>query len=278
MGDVLTMILGNAELLLVSWLAALHAGLYTYGTIFVSMMVVALVMPEEPALLAWGLAVGAWQAQPSLACLAAIAGVLTTDAVLYALGRFGGRRLLFRLRLSAWLSENRRKAIERGFRQAGAAWLITARLVPIPGLRTGVFVSAGLLHYPWWRFLLCDAIFLALVGGILILGGYYYADAMGRWLQGFDTLRYWLALLAALVVGGLGLAYVSAWLGRKISGAVDNEPVPSQASDQTAQSPRTGPILPKPADAQTSSNGQHGNASETAQPPGSSRVPTIHQP
>jgi hypothetical protein len=75
MGDVLTMILGNAELLLVSWLAALHAGLYTYGTIFVSMMVVALVMPEEPALLAWGLAVEpgklnrAWRAwPPSRAC------------------------------------------------------------------------------------------------------------------------------------------------------------------------------------------------------------------
>ena len=278
MGNVLTMILGNAELLLFCWLAGLHTGLSTYGTIFISMMVVALLMPEEPALLAWGLAVGAWQARPSLACLAAIAGVLTTDAVLYALGRFGGRRLLLRLRLNAWLSENRRLAIERGFRQAGAAWLITARLLPIPGLRTGVFVSAGLLHYPWWRFLLCDAIFLALVGGTLVLGGYYYADAMGRWLHGFDTLRYWLALLAALVIGGLGLAYVSAYLGRKISGAVDNELALGQASGQAARSPQTGPILPKPTDVLTRSPGQHSNASQATQTLGPSRMPTIHEP
>jgi len=249
------------------WLATLIAGLHAYGTIFVSMVIVAFLMPEEPALLAWGLAVGAWQLRPELAWLAAIAGVLSADVALYGLGRFGGRRLLLVWGLKSWFADPRRRAIERSFRQAGAVWLILARLLPIPGLRTGVFVSAGMLRYPWWRFLACDATFLALAGGALVLGGYYYAEAMRRWLQGFDTLRYWLALLAALMVGGLGLWYVSEWLGQKISRVVDNGsrhglparvadgshspansettlPVPPCSDRANSQKSETGPYLP----------------------------------
>lgn len=191
--------------------------LHAYGTIYLSMLLVALVMPEEPALLAWGLAVGAWQLHPLWALVAAVLGVLSTDLGLYSVGRFGGRPLLERMGLERWLSHQRRETIEQGFRKSGTLWLITARLLPIPGLRTGVFVSAGILHYPWWRFVLCDTVFLGLVGGILVVGGYYCADAIGRWLQGFDTLRYWVLVMTIIVSGGLLVWKADSWLGRLLS-------------------------------------------------------------
>ncbi|MCS7015433.1 MAG: VTT domain-containing protein [Gemmatales bacterium] len=200
-----------------AWLILFQNSLYAYGTIFVSMLLVAMVMPEEPALLAWGLAVGAWQLHPVLAIVAAALGVMTTDLALYCLGRFGGRRLLRRLGLNGWLSPQRQQALEKRFRDSGTLWLMTARLLPFPGLRTGVFVSAGLLHYPWWRFVVFDAMFLGLVGSVLILGGYYWADAMRKWLQEFDNLRSWLVLLAMVGVALLLLWQAHHWLGKQLA-------------------------------------------------------------
>ncbi|GBD35935.1 hypothetical protein HRbin36_01051 [bacterium HR36] len=199
------------------WLTMLATGLHAYGTIYFSMLLVALIMPEEPALLAWGLAVGTWQLHPVPAFLAAVLGVLTTDLGLYMLGRFGGRQLLQRLGWRFWFSPQRQQAIQHGFHKSGALWLITARLLPIPGLRTGVFVSAGMLHYPWWRFVVCDAVFLGMVGGALVVGGYYCADAMSQWLREFDALRYWLTIALMLVAGVGTIWWVSNWLGRQLS-------------------------------------------------------------
>lgn len=201
-----------------AWLTMVMTSLHAYGTIYFSMLAVALLMPEEPALLACGLAVGAWQLHPLWALMAAVLGVLSADLGLYSLGRFGRRPLAQKLGLETWLPPERRLAIEQGFRNSGALWLIAARLLPIPGLRTGVFVSAGVLHYPWWRFVLCDAIFLAVVGGILVVGGYYCADMAGRWMQGFDTVRSWLYFLLMLIGGAALIWKANAWLGRKLFG------------------------------------------------------------
>ncbi|MCS7167919.1 MAG: DedA family protein [Gemmatales bacterium] len=200
-----------------TWLTALQTGLCAYGTIFASMLLVALVMPEEPALLAWGLAVGAWELHPGLALVAAVLGVMTTDLGLYLLGRWGGRKLLLAVGLNQWLSPPLQGSLQAWCRKSGTLVLITARLLPVPGLRTGAFVSAGMLHYPWWRFVAYDAVFLSVVGGVLVLGGYYCGDTMRCWFHEFDTWRYGLLLIGLIVIGSFLVWRLHVWFVRRLT-------------------------------------------------------------
>lgn len=106
---------------------------------------------------------------------------------------------------------------------------------------------------------------------------------MRQWLQGFDTLRYWLALLAALMIGGLGLWYVSEWLGRKISRVMDNgscnglsarvaDGSRSPAKDETALTTLTLPPCPDRHNSQKSENGPYLPGTSSTPDPRASRA------
>lgn len=95
-----------------------------------------------------------------------IAGAVAGDSVLYLVGRkFGGR-----LVKNSWvqrrvLPPEKRAEIEANFHKNGIMILLGARLTP--GIRTPVFIMAGLLRMPMSRFLLAD--FLYAVPGISFL-------------------------------------------------------------------------------------------------------------
>jgi membrane protein DedA with SNARE-associated domain len=97
-----------------------------------------------------------------------VAGVLAADVVLYGTGRFWGRAV-FRLRWAdRALPPERRARLENGLRRHGLKLLLAGRLVP--GSRTGIFLLAGVLRYPFARFLIIDGAAAAVSVGIVFFG------------------------------------------------------------------------------------------------------------
>jgi membrane protein DedA with SNARE-associated domain len=114
-------------------------------------------LPEELPVVAAGGMASEGYFRWYLAWAACVIGIVLCDLFLYGIGRFGGRRLIENRLIARFVHPERREKIEEGFHRHGIKILLTARLVP--GIRTGVYMTAGAIHYPWIRFLLADALY-----------------------------------------------------------------------------------------------------------------------
>ncbi|MEW2292461.1 DedA family protein [Streptomyces sp. NPDC006743] len=127
----------------------------------------------------------------------ATAGAVIGDSIGYAIGRKGGRPLL------AWLggkfpkhfSEGHVATAERSFQKWGMWAVFFGRFVAL--LRIFAGPLAGVLHMPYWKFLIANVL-----GGICWAGGttaaiYYIGVVAESWLKKFS----WLGLVAAVLIG-----------------------------------------------------------------------------
>ncbi|MFF7732209.1 VTT domain-containing protein [Streptomyces sp. NPDC007984] len=127
----------------------------------------------------------------------ATGGAIIGDSIGYAIGRKGGRPLL------AWLgnkfpkhfSEGHIATAERSFEKWGMWAVFFGRFVAL--LRIFAGPLAGVLHMPYWKFLIANVL-----GGIVWAGGttaviYYVGIVAESWLKRFS----WLGLVAAVLVG-----------------------------------------------------------------------------
>src|SRR5207302_845543 len=86
-----------------------------------------------------------------------IVTVVIGDGILYTIGaRFGTRILRTRL-FKKMLPDAKREEIEKNFHDHGVKVLLFARL--LPGIRSPIFIMAGVLKLPLSRFLLADGIY-----------------------------------------------------------------------------------------------------------------------
>ncbi|MEU2179530.1 DedA family protein [Streptomyces thermolilacinus] len=127
----------------------------------------------------------------------ATAGAIIGDSIGYAIGRKGGRPLL------AWLGgkfprhfgEANIAMAERSFEKWGMWAVFFGRFVAL--LRIFAGPLAGVLHMPYWKFLIANVF-----GGILWAGGttavvYSVGVVAEAWLKRFS----WLGLVLAVAVG-----------------------------------------------------------------------------
>lgn len=127
----------------------------------------------------------------------ATAGAVIGDSIGYAIGRKGGRPLL------AWLarkfprhfSEGHVATAERSFEKWGMWAVFFGRFIAL--LRIFAGPLAGVLHMPYWKFLIANVL-----GGICWAGGttaavYYVGVVAEGWLKKFS----YVGLAAAAVLG-----------------------------------------------------------------------------
>ncbi|MFE1551873.1 DedA family protein [Streptomyces sp. NPDC058718] len=127
----------------------------------------------------------------------ATAGAIIGDSIGYAIGRRGGRPLL------AWLgkkfpkhfSEANVALAERSFQKWGMWAVFFGRFIAL--LRIFAGPLAGVLHMPYWKFLIANVF-----GGILWAGGttaviYSVGIVAEAWLKRFS----WLGLVLAVLIG-----------------------------------------------------------------------------
>ncbi|MBT2450894.1 DedA family protein [Streptomyces sp. ISL-43] len=162
---------------------------------------------------------------PVVLGICATTGAIVGDSIGYAIGRRGGKPLLERLgrRFPKHFGPDQVALAERSFEKWGMWAVFFGRFVAL--LRIFAGPLAGVLHMPYWRFLVANVL-----GGILWAGGttaviYSIGIVAEPWLKGFS----WVALALALLFG-LGVTVVVRGRMKKASEAARAEAASSSSS------------------------------------------------
>ncbi|MFJ4516727.1 DedA family protein [Streptomyces sp. NPDC088816] len=164
---------------------------------------------------------------PIVLGVCATAGAVIGDSIGYAIGRKGGRPLLAWLgrRFPKHFGEGHIATAERSFEKWGMWAVFFGRFVAL--LRIFAGPLAGVLHMPYWKFLVANVL-----GGICWAGGttaviYYVGVVAESWLKKFS----WLGLVVAVLIG-LGSMLVLKRKAKKAQASArpeteEPEPVPA---------------------------------------------------
>jgi membrane protein DedA with SNARE-associated domain len=133
-----------------------------------------------------------------------IAGVVVSDSFLYGIGRWGGPRLLE----VGWVKHHlvkpdKRAKIEHNFQKYGVKILLGARL--LPGIRAPIFVMAGVMRLPMYRFLLADGLYAIPGVTLLFTLAYWFTDQVFDAVYNFErrigSLKPYLVIIGIAAVG-----------------------------------------------------------------------------
>jgi membrane protein DedA with SNARE-associated domain len=156
-------------------------------------------IPEELPVILAGIAARSGQLEPWLAFLSCLVGSLGGDLVMYSIGRYFGRSVLREHPFVArFLKPEREAKIEDLICRHGLKVFFLARF--LVGIRSPVFLTAGILRVPLRRFLAADMLSASVVIGIFFGLGYRYANEI---LHSFQWIRRAEVLLTVLVVLGV---------------------------------------------------------------------------
>jgi membrane protein DedA with SNARE-associated domain len=185
--------------------------LWPYLTTFGALVAagVGVPIPEElPVVLS-----GAWAAHPDvvekygafrwLILPVCILGVVIADGLLYGVGRKFGTRLLETRFFARLVPPAKRTEIEENFHKHGVKVLLFARF--LPGIRSPIFIMAGVMRLPLSRFLLADGIYAIPGVSMLFFLSWWFGDTFIDLIQSFEhgVSSYVKPLLILLALGGV---------------------------------------------------------------------------
>lgn len=132
-----------------------------------------------------------------LVVLAGAIGCVLGSLLAYAVGAWGGRRLVERYGKYVLVSRRDLDLADRWFREHGGIIVFVGRLLPV--VRTFIAFPAGVARMPIWRFcvytFLGSLIWCALLAWIGMKLGQHW-DTLGGWFHRFDAVILAVLLLA----------------------------------------------------------------------------------
>jgi membrane protein DedA with SNARE-associated domain len=195
-----------------------HFNEYGYQGVFVALIAAGFgfPIPEELPVITAGVLVGHEDTTLKWYIMLPVvmAGVVIGDGILYAIGRVYGRRLLN----LGWVQRHfvppeKRAEIERNFAARGIMVLLGARL--LPGIRTPIFIMAGVLRVPFGRFLFADAIYAIPMVNVLFWLSYMLTDQV---LEIFNKINAYRPLVVVAILSGIAGALIQKYvLSRHVS-------------------------------------------------------------
>jgi membrane protein DedA with SNARE-associated domain len=183
---------------------------YLWVIIFLILTGCGLPIPEEVGIIA----AGVWAADGAmhfwLGLLACLFGCIVGDSIMYAIGyRFGKSVLREHPRVAGFLTPERERRIEQLIRRRGAVVLFTARF--LLGVRGPVYLTAGILHYPYRRFLITDLICATIVVTLFYSLAWWFGREIIDYIRQAEA-GVTIAVAILIVVGGILF-----WLHRRRS-------------------------------------------------------------
>ncbi len=212
-----------------------HGPLLAYVGIAVFLMLTGagLPVPEEVFIIAAGVASSHYEElNPWLAMSACLFGALAGDCIMYWIGYHFGRSVL---REHAWwarfVKPEREAQVERMINKHGLKVFFLARF--LVGLRSPVYLSAGILRVPFRRFVMIDLFCATVVIGLFFSLSYRYGTAITGWIRGAEV-GLWVIVVLVLIAVGVYYYYwrrrgrKQAQLGPKPGESPSPEPEPAQ--------------------------------------------------
>lgn len=185
----------------------------SYGVIVLVLVITGsgIPVPEEVVVILAAVASRADQLEPWAAFAACVVGSLGGDCLMYFIGyHFGHGVLRDHPLISRHLTTEREQRIERMISQYGFRVYFLARF--LVGIRSPVFLTAGILRVPFRRFLLVDLVSATAVISLFFGLGYYFAENIMSWLKWIRRAEVALSIAVAVGVAAL-VVYI--WRRRK---------------------------------------------------------------
>ena len=165
-------------------------------------------VPGETVLILGSVYAGTGRLSVALVAVLGFLAAVTGDNLGFAIGHFGGRRLVGRYGRYVLLTPARLDTASRLFERHGGKIIVVARF--IEGLRQANGIIAGTVGVPWMRFLAFNALGAALWVTVWTSVGYFsgsHIDAIYNYATRYDTYF-------AIALAGALLAYASLRLWR----------------------------------------------------------------
>jgi membrane protein DedA with SNARE-associated domain len=183
----------------------LQHGSYVLITVIMILTGAGLPIPEEVPIIAAGvLSADGTLRYPLLALGCLLFGAIAGDCIMYWIGYHFGRGVL---RGHRWwarcVTPEREERIEEMFRHHGLKVFLVARF--LVGLRSPVYLTAGILRVSFKRFVLIDLVCATTVVGTFFGLAYCFGKEIARWIRNFE----WWLTVAVVVV--LACAAVYLW-------------------------------------------------------------------
>ena len=169
-------------------------------------------VPENPALVGGGYAIYQGVAPPITGLCLWYLAILWGDFFLFAMARWFFGRPSPSVWLKRWAGKKQFHRYQQAFLNWGGWTLFVARFTF--GIRAVAYFAAGAAKYPWIRFLVVDAVSVA-IQVIMFVGIGYYAGERVEWAKASSTKIALLLSLAAILT--LIFTWIYALLVRRIS-------------------------------------------------------------
>jgi membrane protein DedA with SNARE-associated domain len=157
--------------------------------------------PEDAVLILCGFMIHNAVVQPMPALVIVGFGMLTTDFFLYYVGRKYGRKIVSHKRFRRVISSRRLVRLKRLFEKWGVFVIFLGR--HLVGLRSQIFLVAGVLKMPRIKFVLADAVSSAVTMTIMVGAGYWGGNTLEKIRYNMEDAGYALLILIFLIIVAL---------------------------------------------------------------------------
>jgi membrane protein DedA with SNARE-associated domain len=249
--------------------------LLTHGSYLLIFIVLVLTgsglpIPEEVPIIAAGILSAQETLDPWLAFITCLLGAIIGDCVMYIIGYHFGRPVLQEHPWWArFVTAEREAQIEQQFRLHGFKVFFVARF--LVGIRSPVYLTAGILRVSFRRFLLIDLFCATMVVGTFFGLTYLFGTTVAKWLKQGEVV---LTILVMLALAGVSI-YLWRRYYRKIAMAKSNSgnisvpcayssgSSPAQASPEETPKARL-PLSSPPSNSSPPLNQQAGHSERLA--------------
>lgn len=187
-------------------------------------------LPEEAPVVLAGVLAADGTLNPWLAFIACLVGAVGGDSVMYAIGRYFGRGVLKEHpRLAGFLTPQRERQIEGMIQRHGVKALFLARFMI--GVRSAVYLTAGIVRVPYRIFLVLDAACATIVIGVAYGLGYAFGDQIQAWIRRGEVV------ITGIVLGSVVIVGCAYYYGKKRQAALPDPRLPIEEDDSDDDPP-----------------------------------------
>ena len=133
-----------------------------------------------------------------LAVAGCLLGIIISDVGLFLMGKWWGERIVRYPHISWFVTPKRLDLGKSLYQRYGGALVLSSRF--LPGTRMLAYIAAGMLNYPWKRFILYMGIACAVWTPILVGFARTFGGTILTWLEAYERWAFFAFPIAIFVV------------------------------------------------------------------------------